>query len=924
MCRLRPTCSRHARRVSAQAFTGLLVLSMLPTAARQGARRPSGSSPLWIGLALAVGLIGHVVVLVPRTAAQVAAPEMSIGRGHQVPLGLPLETPTIDQRLWGVDGSVYSVARSGNTLYIGGIFSSVGPCTGGGVPLSGATGAPLRPFPRVCGTVLAAISDGEGGLFIGGRFTAVEGVPHANLAHILADGSLAPWDPTVGGIGGFREGPGVDALALRGHVLYIVGLFTSVNGQTRNHIAALDAMSGTLTDWNPNANDRVRCLAMRGRIVFVGGDFTAIGGRERHSIAAIEIESDGATDWNPDAEVLFHYAWGRVRSLVIGGRIVYAGGDFDSIDGQPRNSLAAIDAETGHATSWDAKLGPLRAFIDFSYRRFPTVPFVASMTIHGHTLYAGGWFNSAGGEARGGLAAFDIATGTATPWNPDVLVGDEYLNGWVSDLAVSGNTVYVGGQFLTVGGQERPNVAAVDAISGHVTSWNPRADGEVDALFVSGSTVYAGGSFVSMYDWVPRNCLAALDVTTGAATSWNPEVEGPEVRAVAAIGDTVYIGGAFGSVNGQPRMSLAAVHGITGALVGSRMDAAWADGTGEVTNFTRSGDRLYVGGDFATLGGYGDQGLCVAAIDLKSMGVIPWSAHLAIRPLAAFAASDTTVYIAGHYYYYPWVRLTAVSASTGALSPWNPLAGIDEQEAGIIDIASLAVSGNTVYVGGGFGVIGGQSRNNLAAVDAITGLATRWNPDIGFPGHYPKVLTLLTRGDLVYAGGVFTSVGGQPRDNLAALDAATGLPMAWAPDPDGTVLTLVGSDDTVYAGGEFRTSSDGFPHAGLIAFADPTSNGVSGTAAARPVASAEFLAQNEPNPVRGSAAIRFTISERGPASLTVYDLQGRRIATLVDHELMSPGVHEVQVRAEGWRPGCYLYRIETGGKTAMRKMVVVR
>jgi len=53
----------------------------------------------------------------------------------------------------------------------------------------------------------------------------------------------------------------------------------------RNRIAALDAVTGQATDWNPNANYPVNACGERD-VVYAGGYFTGIGGQERNSIAA--------------------------------------------------------------------------------------------------------------------------------------------------------------------------------------------------------------------------------------------------------------------------------------------------------------------------------------------------------------------------------------------------------------------------------------------------------------------------------------------------------------------------------------------------------------------------------------------------------------------------------------------------------------
>jgi hypothetical protein len=47
----------------------------------------------------------------------------------------------------------------------------------------------------VDGRVLAGVSDGAGGWFIGGDFRSVGGIQRSNLAHVLADKSIGPWDP---------------------------------------------------------------------------------------------------------------------------------------------------------------------------------------------------------------------------------------------------------------------------------------------------------------------------------------------------------------------------------------------------------------------------------------------------------------------------------------------------------------------------------------------------------------------------------------------------------------------------------------------------------------------------------------------------------------------------------------------------------
>ena len=84
-----------------------------------------------------------------------------------------------------------------------------------------------------------------------------------------------------------------------------------------------------------------------------------------------------------------------------------------------------------------------------------------------------------------------------------------------------------------------------------------------------------------------------------------------------------------------------------------------------------------------------------------------------------------------------------------------------------------------------------------------------------------------------------------------------------------------------------------------------------------------YLSQNYPNPFNPSTQIRYQISESGRVTLTVFDLLGREVRTLVD-EQKQPGTYTVTFDGSGLASGVYFYRLQAGSFTTTRKLVLLR
>jgi hypothetical protein len=130
---------------------------------------------------------------------------------------------------------------------------------------------------------------------------------------------------------------------------------------------------------------------------------------------------------------------------------------------------------------------------------------------------------------------------------------------------------------------------------------------------------------------------------------------------------------------------------------------------------------------------------------------------------------------------------------TGLARDWNPNANAV--------VHALVIQGNQVFAGGEFTSIGGQGRNRIASIDVSTGSASAWNPNAN--NH---VFALADGGSVIYAGGQFSNIGSQSRNRAAALDINSGNATSWNPNVGGFAVFALGlSPSSVYFAGSVQS-----------------------------------------------------------------------------------------------------------------------
>ena len=126
----------------------------------------------------------------------------------------------------------------------------------------------------------------------------------------------------------------------------------SIGGQTRNHIARLDATTGLADSFDPNANDFVYSIAVQadGKIL-VGRRFhDSIGGQTRNRIARLDPTTGLADSFNPNANNACQFNRGAGGRQDFGGRLFQRSEQHRRADAQPHRPARSA---TGLADSFD-------------------------------------------------------------------------------------------------------------------------------------------------------------------------------------------------------------------------------------------------------------------------------------------------------------------------------------------------------------------------------------------------------------------------------------------------------------------------------------------------------------------------------------------------------------------------------------------
>lgn len=143
----------------------------------------------------------------------------------------------------------------------------------------------------------------------------------------------------------------------------------------------------------------------------------------------------------------------------------------------------------------------------------------------------------------------------------------------------------------------------------------------------------------------------------------------------------------------------------------------------------------------------------------------------------------------------------------------------------------------------------------------------------------------------------------------------------WVGSADGVIDGSASFDSFQLSYSESAVTNSGFYVIDDFSYSAVTIVSIDNDDSQKPIATS--LNQNYPNPFNPSTSITFNLANADKVQLNVFDVLGRKVATLLNQTL-STGSHSVQFDASALSSGMYIYRLEVSGEVLTRKMTLVK
>lgn len=444
-------------------------------------------------------------------------------------------------------GSINAIAESADAYYVGGSFSKLAGVAAQGIARVDKTTGTVTPLGAglTGGTLIVnAVAVMGGDVFIGGTFTAVDGV----VASRVAKWNGSAWSALGSGASGT-----VNAMAVLGSELFIGGTFSSVGGVS---------LTSRLAKWNGTSWLAVGAgfnstsvptggLAVAGSELFVGrgtqvqkwnGSALSNVGPTTDTISGIATQ-DGINVYVVGNSTCRHWngsTWTTLKTFdEIATEVAMLGSDV-YVGGQFTNYLERWDGSAWHTVGSSG-----------------VTQYLTMVVQVGSAVFVSGDFTVSDGVKTPSLARWN-----GSAWSSIFEDLDGGLNADGYSIVELNGKIYVSGNFTTAGKIAANQIACYDKAT---NTWSALPGSPGGNLIAHNGELYA-------YYWVDEPAPPYhFNVAKLTGTTWTTigTLEGTSMGTPASIGGVLYIVGNFSSVNGTPINHITKWNGTTWSDAGA-------------------------------------------------------------------------------------------------------------------------------------------------------------------------------------------------------------------------------------------------------------------------------------------------------------------------------------------------------------------
>lgn len=495
-------------------------------------------------------------------------------------------------------------------------------------------------------------------------------------------------------------------------VVYIGGAFTKLMHE-QNNLTILDTSTGLPALKMAKPNGTVKAIIKDGKGGwFIGGEFSKVGDSIRSNLAHLNPNGQVSSVFND-----FGLS-GNVNTLLLNGDTLFLGGGF--------TYQTALKAKS-YVISYQN--GIAQPISDISSVNGPVM---VSIPDSNGGWYIGGSFTKVGEKSCSNIAHLDSA-GNVLNWTCSV-------KGTVLSLALYQNGLIIGGDFKEVNGVQRDNLVLVDKNSGMLSGVNLNVDGRVNTIVVNDSYLYVGG-FFSLAGGASRNNLASFNITSGLITGWNPNLDQGAIKRLLINNSILYVVGKFTRVDNETRKSIAAFNIVSGNLTNWNPEA-----NDTINDICLHNNKAYIVGSFSMVNGQVRRNC--AAIELSSGNLTIWHPNINTA-IDAINFTGNSMLLGGD-------TLTNVDTVNGVKISIAPIH--------VFKIRTIGRYGASIFIGGI--QISMKIGNARAFVMFDLGQNAPMFSGIDVNG---TINDLEINNNILFAGGIFTSVNSILRDNVYAV-----------------------------------------------------------------------------------------------------------------------------------------------------------